>query len=776
MFLSSFRLPGEAQQIDRILQAFAENCASQCEESQYGSLKLFSPDPKKASDAAYLLSFSIIMLQTDLHNRNIKADRKMKVEDFVKYNTDYGSDITEPGYTFPADFLIGIYESIRDVKIRTEGEGADGIMTFDRWKDVLKAGAMLTDSSIATDTSMKMLILEQIWLPILSSIRGFWNIGSDNVLTRDRNNNGILGSQGARLGIDISMSLLKALRSLGMNDIFEDLLVRVCFCTGLIGQYSLNSEERAALFLDSSERQSAAIVVLQTAVNFGDAIRKKGWVCVWLMLLELRDLKLISEKSSRKSRSIVIESDVDFLTDAARKNWNIKLENEFLKATGRDKSNKDNIRLRKGGFLGSLIFGSPSSNTLTKTVASDENGSPLLGISNHEKEKLVIWNENISSDTEDDCEEVDDDNTSLSIGHLFEKLLIKESEVLIQSETVPGVTGLETYDDHQYVLSPRAAFRRRITQLCDLRAIITETRFFELAIVEDIMNALVDIILCRSLVIGANVYDVKLSPASEALAEIWLCEVALKNRDRTSRLWEKVLKKHYEYRLGPDSVHVDTLVMSRIPGLEKCCTSIMRLAIHNLHRRDVSSSLLKTMECMCKPDSSLQHSTMTDLNFNKHISEGVWRICRDVDGLRTLDNEGWDGLLKLIDFCASKGGQINTSNGLQNVSLSDDDPSLQAFRSIHLILRANELRDSVPFSIVWCIRTLISTSSKKDCPKLGIAALDLLSLLHTRLDKLAPSKGKNEDQDIIFWAKCWISIIEGMAEGSSSRYSVSFCM
>ena len=66
MFLATFRLPGEAQMIDRILQAFAESVAASCKESASGSLKVFSKDPKKASDAAYLLSFSIIMLNTDL--------------------------------------------------------------------------------------------------------------------------------------------------------------------------------------------------------------------------------------------------------------------------------------------------------------------------------------------------------------------------------------------------------------------------------------------------------------------------------------------------------------------------------------------------------------------------------------------------------------------------------------------------------------------------------------------------------------------------------------
>jgi len=83
MFLASFRLPGEAQQIDRILQAFADTCSRICEESMNGRLKLFPDDEKHASDTAYLLSFSIIMLNTDLHNPNIRRDRKMTLDAFV---------------------------------------------------------------------------------------------------------------------------------------------------------------------------------------------------------------------------------------------------------------------------------------------------------------------------------------------------------------------------------------------------------------------------------------------------------------------------------------------------------------------------------------------------------------------------------------------------------------------------------------------------------------------------------------------------------------------
>jgi Sec7-like guanine-nucleotide exchange factor len=45
------------------------------------------------------------MLNTDRHNPNVRADRKMTLEQFIKYNTNYGSDVNQtrdlPRSVFP---------------------------------------------------------------------------------------------------------------------------------------------------------------------------------------------------------------------------------------------------------------------------------------------------------------------------------------------------------------------------------------------------------------------------------------------------------------------------------------------------------------------------------------------------------------------------------------------------------------------------------------------------------------------------------------------------
>ena len=57
-----------------------------------------------SEDVAYLLAFSVIMLNTSLHNPNIGEDKKMKIEDFVKTNADYGREVSR-GVKLPTSYL-----------------------------------------------------------------------------------------------------------------------------------------------------------------------------------------------------------------------------------------------------------------------------------------------------------------------------------------------------------------------------------------------------------------------------------------------------------------------------------------------------------------------------------------------------------------------------------------------------------------------------------------------------------------------------------------------
>jgi brefeldin A-inhibited guanine nucleotide-exchange protein len=79
-FLAGFRLPGEAQKIDRLMEKFAERYYLQ-NSTEFAS-----------ADMAFILAFSTIMLQTNLHNPAIKDDKRMTREQFIKQNKGITSD------------------------------------------------------------------------------------------------------------------------------------------------------------------------------------------------------------------------------------------------------------------------------------------------------------------------------------------------------------------------------------------------------------------------------------------------------------------------------------------------------------------------------------------------------------------------------------------------------------------------------------------------------------------------------------------------------------
>jgi len=607
MFLAAFRLPGEAQQIDRILQAFSDRCAQVCEESPGGRLKLFSDDPKRASDAAYLLSFSIIMLNTDRHNANIREDRKMSCDDFVKNNTDYGRDITERGREFPRDYLEGIYHSINEEEIRTEGEGADGAMTVERWKDVLRGSNKIALSdgeqeeklapSLHDAEDLTELVLEHVWKPIVSAIGALWGISptdrreggreggdlhSPSATNGPRGQSGMLGAQGARLGMDMALEMLRGVRQLGRVDIFRKVFTWVCEYTNLLGDYTTDAVGRTWTLTNSVESQSAVIVALNTAVEAGEDLDEDSWKRLWLIVFELRDLKLVPLRSAGFGRTMLMESDPDLLTESARREWiicQIKGDMNFdISSATKSKQSKPSLL----GAFGRVLFGGVGDVSESDTLYEDyEEDVVIRQKPPHGKDDLVVWDDCGPSDDEsDDPKESDiasfnDPVYSLSPGERFEGQLIQESIDMSNQVDMP-VTGLERVDETRtYHDSPRSRVRERLRSNVDMKALVSETRFMNDAGIVSVLRSLAELIACArrrpnvtaapamparrtldrsgssdsmfgSLASFANlqVY-LPISPASEALAEVLLCEIALKNKDRLKLLWEKVLQDHY---------------------------------------------------------------------------------------------------------------------------------------------------------------------------------------------------------------------------------------
>ncbi|XWS72348.1 hypothetical protein CRYUN_Cryun02cG0032400 [Craigia yunnanensis] len=104
-FLKGFRLPGEAQKIDRIMEKFAERyCAD-------------NPGLFKNADTAYVLAYAVIMLNTDAHNPMVWP--KMSKSDFTRMNAT-----NDPEECAPTELLEEIYDSIVKEEIKMKDDAA----------------------------------------------------------------------------------------------------------------------------------------------------------------------------------------------------------------------------------------------------------------------------------------------------------------------------------------------------------------------------------------------------------------------------------------------------------------------------------------------------------------------------------------------------------------------------------------------------------------------------------------------------------------------------
>ena len=130
LFLSGFRLPGEAQKIDRIMEKFAERYTRQ-------NLDVFP-----SADTAFILAFSVIMLNTDLHNPSIKPEKRMTVESFIRNNRGISVDGTD----LPEEFLTGNIQTNSGSALLSEG-GRRRTRTYST-KDVIESSYLFEAGSL----------------------------------------------------------------------------------------------------------------------------------------------------------------------------------------------------------------------------------------------------------------------------------------------------------------------------------------------------------------------------------------------------------------------------------------------------------------------------------------------------------------------------------------------------------------------------------------------------------------------------------------------------
>jgi Sec7-like guanine-nucleotide exchange factor len=92
--LAGFRLPGEGQKVDRIMEKFGEKYC------------LDNRDAFGSAECIYLLSYATMMLQTSIHNPQASKSR-MTLDDFVKMTKGLNA-----GKDLDREFLQHIYDTV----------------------------------------------------------------------------------------------------------------------------------------------------------------------------------------------------------------------------------------------------------------------------------------------------------------------------------------------------------------------------------------------------------------------------------------------------------------------------------------------------------------------------------------------------------------------------------------------------------------------------------------------------------------------------------------
>ncbi|XP_028776157.1 ARF guanine-nucleotide exchange factor GNOM [Neltuma alba] len=260
LFLETFRLPGESQKIQRVLEAFSERYYEQ------------SPHILANKDAALVLSYSLILLNTDQHNVQVK--KKMTEEDFIRNNRHING-----GNDLPREFLLELYHSICKNEIRTTPDQGAGFpeMTPSRWIDLMHkskktAPFIVSDSRAYLDHDMFAIMSG----PTIAAISVVFDHAEHEEVYQTC--------------VDGFLAVAKISACHHLEDVLDDLVVSLCKFTTLLNPSSV--EEPVLAFGDDTKARMATVTVFSIANRYGDYIRT-GWRNILDCILRLHKLGLL---------------------------------------------------------------------------------------------------------------------------------------------------------------------------------------------------------------------------------------------------------------------------------------------------------------------------------------------------------------------------------------------------------------------------------------------------------------------------------------------------
>ncbi|KAH7889929.1 hypothetical protein F5I97DRAFT_1924441 [Phlebopus sp. FC_14] len=267
--LETFRLPGEAQQIDRIAETFA---------FVYFASK---PAEIRTQDAVYVLAYSIIMLNTDLHNPQIR--KRMTIEDYQRNLRGQNG-----GENFSPEFLQNIYDSIRKREIVMPEEHTGQLGFEYAWKELLMRSRQSGFFMMCNTALFDLDMFKTVWKPLISAIaHAFITFEDDYVIQR--------AISGFRQCATLAGHF-------NLPDVFDFVVVSLSQATSLLSEnlsahvpnypvvevegQSVTVSTLSVKFGTNFKGQLAAVVLFNIVNGNGNALRE-GWTQIFEMFQNL---------------------------------------------------------------------------------------------------------------------------------------------------------------------------------------------------------------------------------------------------------------------------------------------------------------------------------------------------------------------------------------------------------------------------------------------------------------------------------------------------------
>ncbi|KAK2792707.1 GDP/GTP exchange factor for ARF [Onygenales sp. PD_12] len=282
--LGSFRLPGEAPLIQRILTFFSDKYVAKVQ-----------PSGVADKDSLFVLTYAIIMLNTNLYNPNVKAQDRMTFPAFAKNLRGVNG-----GKDFDEEFLQEIYSSIQHNEIILPDEHENKHAFDYAWKELLMKAGGTGELALCDSNVFDAEMFEATWRPVVATLSYvFMSASDDAVFSR------------VVIGFDQCAKIASRYQ-------LTEALDRIIFCLSSISTLasdpppntSLNTEVQAgkksvmvselAVKLGRDFRAQLATVVLFRVLTGNEAIVRDGWEKIVQILHNLFVNSLIPQFDSMK--------------------------------------------------------------------------------------------------------------------------------------------------------------------------------------------------------------------------------------------------------------------------------------------------------------------------------------------------------------------------------------------------------------------------------------------------------------------------------------------